>query len=360
MENSINNKRIDFLDFAKGIAMFLVVLGHTEGGMPNKPMIYFIHGFFMPLFYVVFGYLMAEKRELDLPFINYFKKRFTGLIIPCLYMYFILYVIYYIIYRPHGIKESFYPIYALCQRNIIWNAPLWFLFVLFTGSLVFYIEMSISRTNKFVHIFFFIINLLLTVLMSRNNLFCPPNGIGGAFIASVYIQLGYYLHKYKFLKNNIFLETKWKKYSLFLICSFVYSFLAIKNANVNYSINRYGDYGIIVALITGVLGSILFLMICYKFEKAIIADFFIIVGRNTLIIIGFHEVVKVAIMYILNSKITIEYNFLFAVILTLINLMICTFGSILLKRIYKKWRKNEKQKNRITESNISCNDKYKN
>ena len=47
-------KRVDYLDYAKGIAIILVVLGHIFSGGNIKTYIYSFH---MPLFFIISGYL---------------------------------------------------------------------------------------------------------------------------------------------------------------------------------------------------------------------------------------------------------------------------------------------------------------
>jgi fucose 4-O-acetylase-like acetyltransferase len=51
MEKTITN-RINWIDIAKGIGIFLVVLGHT--GIPVK-LSYWIYSFHMPLFFFISG-----------------------------------------------------------------------------------------------------------------------------------------------------------------------------------------------------------------------------------------------------------------------------------------------------------------
>ena len=47
-------KRIDYLDYSKGIAIILVVLGHIFNGGNIKTYIYSFH---IPLFFIISGYL---------------------------------------------------------------------------------------------------------------------------------------------------------------------------------------------------------------------------------------------------------------------------------------------------------------
>ena len=54
-----DTKRIDFIDVAKGIAIFLVVYGHTYDG---RNLHLFIYSFHMPLFFFISGLLFKENK----------------------------------------------------------------------------------------------------------------------------------------------------------------------------------------------------------------------------------------------------------------------------------------------------------
>ena len=53
------NQRLDSIDLAKGIAIFLMILCHS--GM-NNGITQWIYAFHMPLFFVVSGYLYNGQR----------------------------------------------------------------------------------------------------------------------------------------------------------------------------------------------------------------------------------------------------------------------------------------------------------
>ena len=51
------NKRVDWIDFAKGIAMFFVIVTHANIDPLKSGTIPFYCYFFMPLFFLLSGYL---------------------------------------------------------------------------------------------------------------------------------------------------------------------------------------------------------------------------------------------------------------------------------------------------------------
>lgn len=74
-------QRDTFLDFAKGIAIFLVVLGHVlEKSMEQRNGVYhFIYQFHMPFFFMLSGYLACRTTAFDGRF---YLKKIRSLLLP--------------------------------------------------------------------------------------------------------------------------------------------------------------------------------------------------------------------------------------------------------------------------------------
>ncbi len=60
MKMNENFKRIQWVDFAKGIAIILVVMAHVI--TKETPLINFIYTFHMPFFFVMAGYLLNTEK----------------------------------------------------------------------------------------------------------------------------------------------------------------------------------------------------------------------------------------------------------------------------------------------------------
>ena len=63
----MNNKRIEWLDIAKGIGILLVILGHCLN--INQRSFHLIFTFHMPLFFLLSGYVFKDK----VPFFKFNK-----------------------------------------------------------------------------------------------------------------------------------------------------------------------------------------------------------------------------------------------------------------------------------------------
>ena len=68
------NKRIEYFDIAKGIAMLCIIAGHLENARINQ----FVFTFHVPLFFLVSGYFLNDR----LPVKEYAKKKAKQLMIP--------------------------------------------------------------------------------------------------------------------------------------------------------------------------------------------------------------------------------------------------------------------------------------
>ena len=89
--DAISVKRIEWVDVAKGIGIFLVVLGHTSAQLRNL-----IYGFHMPLFFFLSGVVFNKEKYSIKGFV---KSRFNSLILPYIFFYVLTYVYWLLIER---------------------------------------------------------------------------------------------------------------------------------------------------------------------------------------------------------------------------------------------------------------------
>lgn len=72
-------KRIDWIDIAKGIGIISVILGHLRTPLYISEMIFSFH---MPLFFVISGYFYKERKLKNFIFLKY-----KSLILPYIYLF---------------------------------------------------------------------------------------------------------------------------------------------------------------------------------------------------------------------------------------------------------------------------------
>lgn len=137
------NKRLDYLDMAKGIGILLVLIGHLQGesifqfSPYIQPLCIYIFSFHMPLFFIITGILIAVKHTDERDFIDVAKGRFKAIMVP--YYWFSLFYISIVVVAL--IKGE------IVFQNLLLNVwyiisgygmnVLWFLPALYLGELLF-------------------------------------------------------------------------------------------------------------------------------------------------------------------------------------------------------------------------------
>lgn len=111
-EISVKRVRIEWIDVARGIAIFLVCLGHRDiPAFLGK----WIYSFHLPAFFWISGYI--TKYDSDISFGNFLKKKVKGLLVPYASLslvYIFLEFVYAFLFNKNdvGVKtiNSFVPI----------------------------------------------------------------------------------------------------------------------------------------------------------------------------------------------------------------------------------------------------------
>lgn len=180
MNSNSGKKRINKFDNIKGLAIFLIVLGHLCFLHGQYESIEFIRStlfiFHLPLFFFVAGYF--SKIDSDQPL-----KSFKRLIIP----YILFNLIYALIYLPsRGFPSNFLMVPAY---------TLWFLIALFIMKLM----LPIFDKLKYPLLFSIIIALLFGFIKYNGNVL----GLRRATCFFPVFLLGFYFNDYKLkLENN--------------------------------------------------------------------------------------------------------------------------------------------------------------
>ena len=143
IETTVNKQRIEYFDVLKGIAIFLVVMGHviTYGVCQIDKSVVFrlIGSVHMPLFFFISGYFTVKSREgqFALPSL---RKRFMQLMLPMLVV-----TALWIVYYPHsGLHKHLTCTFAGLYTNLHKNGY-WFLWVLFAIISLYGISAKVSN-----------------------------------------------------------------------------------------------------------------------------------------------------------------------------------------------------------------------
>lgn len=279
----ISNKRNDAYDIVKGIAIILMVIGHS--GCPHylKNYIYLFH---MPIFYFVSGYFFNEKYLINK--LEFIKRKLNQLYRP-----FVVFGLFFLFISPLLYKTNIidytYSVQEILKKTvsiIIFKdveklvIPFWFLRSLFTVSILFlFIRFVTNKLQKWkdaltilIVLFLFIVGNILAIKGIK-----LPSQFQREFIVLFFYALGFYFKKSGFSINCNKL--------LFSFLFILLSILAIYT-RVDLVESYFNNFFLFfLASISGIY----FLLIFSKYLLSTkLSSVFIYCGKHTISILALH------------------------------------------------------------------------
>jgi len=287
----MTQERFYWIDYAKVIGIFLVVLGHIH--LQNKFYTDFIFSFHIPLFFFVSGFLFKSVGEFKADF----KKSFRTLLIP----YFWFYVLSYFIWLEGFIRHpelfpdrSYYAFFVKpmagmvlavgydTPHSIMANVPLWFLPGLFFCRMIFSLLLKFSKRGNTAMSFLIVALVALLVILELFDK-VPLFSIGSAVMALPFFYAGYLLKNSRFQPSNI----SRNMLGFILAAGFTVTvLLAWINGYVDMNYVNFGKSPILF-YIGGATGTVMVLtlsMMIDRFRHSVIN----FVSANTLTIFAIH------------------------------------------------------------------------
>jgi len=293
-------KQIQWLDIFKGIGIFFVVLGHAPISMELKGYIFSFH---VPIFFFVSGYLFTIKKYPN--FFGYLKKKFKTIILP--YIYFsIISAALFAGFQYYGENKLSIDLKNLAlefifarRNNITYNIALWFLPVLFTVSIMFYLLKKLLRDDVLV----LTITLILSAIgflyfktLSEPKLFWT---FDSSLYYLVFFALGY------LAKERKFAESFQKNISRYLFFAIIF----VLNLSLLFYAQFYGSVvSYIYSIFAAFLGIFSFAFIAKYVLEKIDYGIFEFLGRNSLTIFILH----LPLCFPLVDKIIVKFGLKFA------------------------------------------------
>lgn len=271
-ENS-NFGRIEWVDISKGMAILLMVLGHSS--IP-EPLGKFIWSFHMPLFFIVSGFLYNPDRYPD--FRALLKRRVKTLLVP--YVFFSLIVCF-----GYFGTEYWDPI-QLVKGWI--GIALWFVPVLFMASVAYWF---IASKPRWALVLTTVTGVALSTLLHHLGTMLPFK-LEVVPLALAFICIGGLLRPYVF---------SWNPGWALAIAGLAFTFVsAMFLPKLDMCVNYAG------APCAGVLLAVVGSMSVFALSKHI-ASFRIIAaplawcGRNTIFFMAFSQLVNYWLLTMINS-----------------------------------------------------------
>lgn len=291
--------RIEVLDFAKGLAIFLVIMGHATDNLATPLWRLVIYSFHMPLFFLVAGMVVkpvdvTERGSL----IDFLRKNFLALVVP-----FVIWGLVYSCFSYENFGNILYGTYEMLSKSHSLTS-LWFLPALFLARQ--WVEILFRGIGKIksgknwaigiAAVLFFLVGLLLPHPHPSTGTFIGyPFGFDISLVAAGYILVGYLLLPIvKMLKDaNIMISIMGVLISLgILMCGTV-----LRADSLGLSAMAFNNYGSIPFMfINAFSGSavIIFLSIilyqCSGWESRLFnKDILLFIGQNTIGIYLLHK-----------------------------------------------------------------------
>jgi len=280
---SVEKRRISWVDAAKGIAIFLVVLGHNPLPGIAVKLIYALN---VPIFFVMSGYTFNSGKYPSL--FALVKRLFFGVLVPYVMMNLLAFPVYYLARGQAIDLELFLDFlggmaYGVgTMQSLRVNIPLWFLPCIFVVQCLWYVTDRYGGRMK----------ALIVLSASLIGYFMPvltpvrlPWGADVALTGVVFFALGGMLRRAK-LTDGI---SNGRLVAAFLLLSglnLVFNFMNKTAApNVDLNILRFGNY--ILFYLCALCGCGAIIAFAHLVQGSRLLG---CIGRNTLWILGLHSV----------------------------------------------------------------------
>lgn len=277
-------KRIEWVDAAKGIGLLLVIIGHLQVPYVST-WIYFFH---MPLFFFLSGMVYTGSKY---SFKEFLFKRILSLILPYFTFGTIILLFYTILNCFIGAENGQYGtcidmIKGLIAQEHFWT--IWFLTALFLVEIIYYfLDMFFRKKRYFLHITTFII-CFWGLVRYRIGLGALPWNLDIALVAQFFYHVGRVFRESKFL-SYITKYQNYRKPIILLIIFFVVNILSgvlgikISHESLDMSVGLYGNE--ILTFISAFSG-IFFVIIISKLFPLNGLQY---LGKNTMVIFALHS-----------------------------------------------------------------------
>lgn len=317
--------RLDYLDIAKCITIFLVIVGHVAGNTDDPFYRCAIYYFHMPLFFIVSG-VVTRKHQTT----KYDKEHYKTFIIKNIFALLIPYLIWALIYSNFSWNNFPYIIYGswytLNKANTL--TSLWFLPCLFLARIE--MELVLHSSNLFPKINRHIYALLWAIISFVIGFSLPKLKIGYPLCFDIsFVALGFMLIGYAYKEYLNKLEDKSIIYQIVMLlifsCLYVYGITYEDKTFLVLMCN--GTYGNIPLLLLNSLsgcGIIITISViiskCLSFnEQNKIKDAMLWIGKNTIGIYLIHKpLLQQVVVSVLTSLGYSTFSFLTALVASIV------------------------------------------
>ena len=296
--------RVTYIDIAKALAIFLVILGHVVNvGTPVKTILYTFH---MPLFFILTGMTYKWPSNGSWHFIKERLARNVGvLLIP--------YLLFALFYSKLTFSNLAYIGYSSWKtlRMAGSLSSLWFLMALFMSHMYLLIVFKLLPKKYEENM---LLLLLIAIVLLTIGVFLPYGGKYGypwmtnvAFVGSAFILFGKLIRKLvnRFSDMNI----AWRLFAFVVTLILFLVMIPVNHPSPGYVLMADGLYGnATIFAVTAFLGSVSVIMFSQISDVLFSRQSFVLwIGKNTLGIFLIHKFIVGGAQTIINN-IGYDYN----------------------------------------------------
>ncbi len=291
MEIGTVKQRDKTMDIARGIAIMVMIMGHTECAIPHFDFSLWYHAWHMPVFYIISGYFFSGRSS-DIR--SYIAKTARQLLVPFAfwlafdYIYYCLQTFDFGYIKDHLLLACF--IWPTGCGGFPAAGALWFFVALFSLKAI-YIVMTRLFTNQIV---FYVMSAVIGFCgMAAAKLGMHlPMGIDAALVGVPFMAVGELLRKYgsrRFVKE--LMHMRWYVFApVFIFVNWLFFY----NGNVNFR-GTYTNFAL--TYFNAIMGSILLFNISgFMAEKLtkvpgirLLPDICASVGMNSIIYVCINQ-----------------------------------------------------------------------
>lgn len=341
MKSKSSETRYDFIDVAKGIGVFLVILSHLLEYDSLLSII--IYRFHVPLFFLLSG-LFAKT---NVRFVECMKKSIKRLLVPYLIFFAIGIFVTIVIY---GFKSIDYfdllRNFFLAKLTDINVGSIWFLAALFNVTILFNLLQRFILKNNNMVVVLFVLGLMCFVAFYLPKIqerisFEIPFKIHVSLMAIVFYMIGFYL-KNHILSLNFCLNSLERIFILLVFGAVIVIIPFLIPDIINFAHARYGSslFNFLFVAFCGSFFVITLSVVLRRFRPLAY------IGKNSLIIFSLHTLFIPLFNYLIDTFVISNNVFVSIIggILILLIMIVLCFCYDISKRIINDFVK--KMKNR--------------
>ncbi len=269
--------RIEFIDLAKGLCIFLVVMKHC-GALPETSILSMLR---MPLYFLLSGLFFKTYGGVK----NLILKKTNKLVIPMVAFYMLGEIAFLILnyWKPELLhtqdRQAFIDLFTV--RNL-YNLPVWFLLALFWSNVLFVLISTVIK-NDYLRVILIIVIGMIGYNLGQYRIMLPLF-IDTAMTALPFFCIGYYLKKTPILYPNRFDHYNW----LFcLVCALIVAcstFVPSCGHNSYFTNKLSGGLWVYIFSLAAVMCA---LFLCKMIKRLPLISY---VGRYSIIILVLHYI----------------------------------------------------------------------